>query len=193
MKESKFFKNMASEQQEHHGTDAPGMPSKDDHAHGSTPHEDKKRSHHKEKNFPKERGENKMKIKTAPALIALLAVIFVFGLPATSQAKTTKSKSVDEKAVTFEVFASQPSTSEATKSEAFKFEAFTVKASDFNVSKFKADDLVKAEFNAVAFKNFKLKDFDLKANDSKVFNFKAGGFEKANTTFGDFEKAEFKA
>lgn len=194
MKESKFFKNTAAEHHEtHHGTDVPAMPSKDDHAHESTPHEDKKRSHRKEKNFPKERGETTMKIKTAPFMTAIaLAVLFVFGLATDSQAKNAGFKFTDEKAANFkadklEAFDFQPSTFQVTK-----FEAFSLNAFNFKVSNLKADYFEKAKFNAAAFEKFSLEGFDFKAIDSKVYTFKAGGFEKANFAVDGFAKAEFK-
>lgn len=194
MKESKFFKNAAAERHEHHETGAPVTPSKDDHAHKSTPHEDKKRNHHKEQNFPKERGETKMKIKTAPIVNVLaLAVLFVVGFAADNQAKTDEFKFVDEKAINvkadkLKAFGFQPSAFNAPKFGAFNPYTFAVKVSDF-----KADYFEKADSNAVAFKNFNPKDVDFKAVEFKGFNFKANEFKKANFMANDFEKVEFKA
>lgn len=60
MKDPKFVKHKAIEHHEQHRTDVPDMPSKNEHAHESTTHENQKRSHHKEQDFS-ERKEERLK------------------------------------------------------------------------------------------------------------------------------------
>ncbi|HLL70932.1 MAG TPA: hypothetical protein VK363_05830 [Pyrinomonadaceae bacterium] len=204
MKESRFFKQAAAKHdKEHHKTGVHDQHSKDDHAHKSTPHEDKK-GNRKEHNFPKERGEKKMKISTAPALsVAALAVLFAFNFVPDTKANGVKfdfgkAKDVIEKSAKKATFDFQPSTFTASKKEAVCFNASDSKIFDAKAFDPQTVEVDKNRFDDVTFKKFDTKDaefkqFEAKDIDFQISEFKDNSFEKRDFEVTDSKKDRFEA
>lgn len=191
---SRTFKNPTTEHHETHPeADVPDIHPKDDHPHESTPHGGKKRSHRKEQNFPKESGETKMKIKTAPIMTAVaLAMLFVFGSAINTQAKEVEFKFVGEKIVKIEADKLEAADFQLSNSQVWKWsnsKAWRWEVANFKNFTYKTDDLEKDTFNKDSFTAATFQKADLKNVDAKVFDAKNFDFTKSVK----FEKANFRA
>jgi hypothetical protein len=180
MKESKFFKSTATQHHEHHETEVAKVTDKREHAHESGLHEGKKRNNRHQKNFPKTRGEAKMKITTASLLTAIaLTVTFVFGLAADNPARAAEVKVAEEQitnvnAIDFEVFDVQRSTFQSSRLVAFDFDDFDFKVFDFKAENSENVDFKAGDFNALNFRRFEFRPVDFNG-----FNFQAFEFREA--------------